>query len=72
MTTKISTMLACAFLLLACGGAPPPEPAAPTTPTAATSTGDSDSDGVPDPTDKCPDKKEDGQMPDAKDGCPKA
>jgi hypothetical protein len=32
---------------------------------------DSDGDGIPDKMDKCPDKKEDGQAPNPKDGCPK-
>jgi hypothetical protein len=72
MMTKTFAVLAVAASLVACGGAPPPDPAAPTTPTAATSTGDADGDGIPDPADKCPDKKEDGQSPDPKDGCPKA
>ena len=75
-------------LMVACGGSTPsaaaPDPnaaagaagaAAPdpkgSTP-AAPSTGDADGDGIPDATDKCPDKKEDGQAPDPKDGCPKA
>jgi hypothetical protein len=59
----------------ACGGAAPTPPATPD-PSSATSAasgaaGDSDGDGIPDSTDKCPDKKEDGQPPDPKDGCPK-
>jgi hypothetical protein len=61
--------------LVACGGAAPPAPAAPDTASAAGAAGgagDSDGDGVPDGADKCPDKKEDGQAPDPKDGCPKA
>ena len=57
--------------LVACGGAAPPAPAAPDTASAAGAAGDSDGDGVPDGADKCPDKKEDGQAPDPKDGCPK-
>jgi hypothetical protein len=59
--------------LVACGGAAPPAPAAPDTASAAgaAGAGDSDGDGVPDSADKCPDKKEDGQAPDPKDGCPK-
>jgi hypothetical protein len=53
---------------LGCGGAAPP-PAQDAK--SATTAGDADGDGVPDDADKCPDKKEDGQMPDPKDGCPK-
>ncbi len=56
----------------ACGGAAPPPPAAPDTASAAGAGGDADGDGVPDPADQCPDKKEDGAAPDPKDGCPKA
>jgi hypothetical protein len=52
-----------------CGGAPPPP--AQDAKAAATTAGDTDGDGIPDGADKCPDKKEDGQMPDPKDGCPK-
>jgi hypothetical protein len=57
---------------VACGGAAPPA-AAPDTASAAGAAGaaDTDGDGIPDPEDKCPDKKEDGQAPDPKDGCPK-
>ncbi len=60
--------------LVACGSNPPPAPAAPDTASAAgaAGAGDTDGDGVPDGADKCPDKKEDGQAPDPKDGCPKA
>jgi hypothetical protein len=77
MTNKmLATVLGVGFgLVLAvgntgCGSAPKP-PATPDT-AAATGGGDSDGDGVPDGTDKCPDKKEDGAAPDPKDGCPKA
>jgi hypothetical protein len=68
--TKSLMLLAVPTFLLACGGAPTP-PATPTTPTAAGAAGDADGDGVADPTDKCPDKKEDGQSPEPNDGCPK-
>jgi hypothetical protein len=72
MMVKSFAFLAVTSLLVACGDAPPPAPAAPTTSTTATTAADADGDGVPDATDKCPDKKEDGQAPDPKDGCPKA
>jgi hypothetical protein len=72
MMSKSFVLLGVTTLLVACGGAPPPDPAAPTAPTTSAAAGDTDSDGVPDATDKCPDKKEDGQAPDPKDGCPKA
>jgi hypothetical protein len=55
----------------ACGDSTPP-PATPDSKAApADPTKDTDGDGVPDQTDKCPDQKEDGQGPDPKDGCPK-
>ncbi len=47
-------------------GSPPPPPPVTQPPPPA----DKDGDGVPDDADKCPDQKEDGQEPDAKDGCP--
>ena len=80
MTTKKSfwtAVLCVGFgLVLAntgCGGAAPTPPAAaPDTASAAGAGGDADGDGVPDAVDKCADKKEDGQAPDPKDGCPKA
>jgi hypothetical protein len=56
---------------LGCGGAAPPTPATPDPAQAASAGGDADGDGIPDSADKCPDKKEDGQAPDPKDGCPK-
>ena len=59
------------MLAMGCGGAAPTPPAAPDTASAAGAAGDADGDGVPDGADKCPDKKEDGQAPDPKDGCPK-
>lgn len=60
--------------LVACGGSAPPPAASPDTASAAgaAGAGDADGDGVPDADDKCPDKKEDGQAPDPKDGCPKS
>jgi hypothetical protein len=73
---NIRTILTFAALTLAaCGGSSPP-PSDPSTSTSATppdakDAKDTDGDGVPDAMDKCPDKKEDGQAPDAKDGCPK-
>ncbi len=59
--------------LVACGGSAPPAPASPDTASVAgaAGAGDTDGDGIPDGADKCPDKKEDGQAPDPKDGCPK-
>jgi hypothetical protein len=59
--------------LFACGGAPPPASPddANKTSTSGADAKDTDGDGIPDSQDKCPDKKEDGQMPDPKDGCPK-
>jgi len=56
-------------LATGCGGATPP--AASADQKSASAAPDSDGDGIPDSTDKCPDKKEDGQAPDPKDGCPK-
>jgi hypothetical protein len=73
-----------AMLAIACGGGTPaatdPTTTTGATPTtgAAPTTGttdiakDTDGDGIMDSVDKCPDKKEDGQAPDVKDGCPKA
>jgi hypothetical protein len=64
---------------LGCGSSPPPAPAHATTSTATASKDvapgtedDLDADGVPNTEDKCPDKKEDGLMPNPKDGCPKS
>ena len=45
-------------------GTPPPPPPPPPAPA------DTDGDGIADANDKCIDKKEDGQPPDANDGCP--
>ena len=73
---KLIPMLALLALSVACGGSNP-QPASPddkNAPPGATDvkdSKDSDNDGVPDTSDKCPDKKEDGQAPDPKDGCPK-
>jgi hypothetical protein len=71
---KTVSMLACIFTLatVACGGSdkPPADPSSSTS-AAAPDAKDADGDGVPDSADKCPDKKEDGQGPDPKDGCPK-
>jgi hypothetical protein len=58
-----------ALVAVGCGGGEPPA-ASPDT-KSADATKDSDGDGIPDNVDKCPDKKEDGQGPDPKDGCPK-
>jgi hypothetical protein len=80
MTKKSNSWKATAMLIVGaglvlamsntgCGGAAPAPPAAPD---VAGAGGDKDGDGVPDGADKCPDKKEDGQAPDPKDGCPKA
>jgi hypothetical protein len=63
-----------ALLALGCGDATPPA-ASPTdvkAPSTTSATVDGDGDGIPDSVDKCPDKKEDGQAPDPKDGCPKS
>jgi len=63
---------------LGCGSSPPPASSTPattsgtTTSSAAPAAKDTDGDGIPDSTDKCPDKKEDGLAPDPKDGCPKS
>jgi hypothetical protein len=60
--------------LFACGGSNPPAASpddANKTSTSGADAKDTDGDGIPDSQDKCPDKKEDGQMPDPKDGCPK-
>jgi hypothetical protein len=60
--------------LFGCGGSAPPasDPSSAGAPATTTAGGgDADGDGIPDATDKCPDKKEDGQAPDPKDGCPK-
>jgi hypothetical protein len=77
MTFSVLAALSITFAM-GCGGSAPPA-AAPTDTSAATSSAapaapgkDTDGDGIPDATDKCPDKKEDGQAPDPKDGCPKA
>ncbi|HEY8072668.1 MAG TPA: hypothetical protein VIF62_01120 [Labilithrix sp.] len=72
---KLIPLLAIVAFSVACGGASP-QPASPDDKNASgTTTTDSakdgDGDGVPDNADKCPDKKEDGQAPDPKDGCPK-
>jgi hypothetical protein len=70
-------LVAVGTVTLGCGGSTPPA-ATPSTTTgapataAAAATGDADGDGIPDGADKCPDKKEDGQAPDPKDGCPKS
>jgi OmpA-OmpF porin, OOP family len=67
---------------LGCGSSPPPAASTPATTSGTTTTTgttatpvadkDTDGDGIPDSTDKCPDKKEDGLAPDPKDGCPKS
>ncbi len=49
-----------------CGGSKTPPPKAPTSDLM-----DADGDGVGDKEDKCSTKKEDGQAPHPKDGCPK-
>ncbi len=70
-------------LMVACGGSTPPAASPDTSGAAAGAAApdpkgstpgaaDADGDGIPDAADKCPDKKEDGQAPDPKDGCPKA
>lgn len=72
--TCFALLSAVALLSLtpACGGAAPAVPDANSaTSAAAGAAGDADGDGVPDSDDKCADKKEDGQAPDPKDGCPK-
>ena len=74
MKTRFALLSAAALLSLtpACGGAAPAVPDANSATSAASgAAGDADGDGVPDSADKCPDKKEDGQPPDPKDGCPK-
>jgi hypothetical protein len=66
-------------LMIAAGnvgcGSPPPSKA-PDLSSGAETTGaptkDTDGDGVPDSLDKCPDQKEDGALPEPKDGCPNA
>ncbi len=72
---NIITVAALSLVMFACGGSAPP-PQDPSSPDpkagAAGATKDTDGDGIPDDQDKCPDKKEDGQAPDPKDGCPKA
>jgi hypothetical protein len=78
MTTKMISLAALAVVFaMGCGGAMPsapdlkaPDPKAVAT-SSATPDKDTDGDGIPDATDKCPDKKEDGAAPDPKDGCPK-
>jgi len=72
---SLALVLSAGLMIAGCGGSDP-TPATPATPDAkaATTTAadkDTDGDGVPDTTDKCPDKKEDGQGADPKDGCPK-
>ena len=75
---KLIPLLAVFAFSVACGGSNP-APATPDDKNAPTDVKpgdvkdakDSDNDGVPDTSDKCPDKKEDGQAPDPKDGCPK-
>ncbi len=74
---KLIPMLAVFAFSVACGGsnpqpATPDDKNAPTTDAKPSDAKDSDGDGVPDSSDKCPDKKEDGQAPDPKDGCPKS
>lgn len=72
--TCFALLSAAALLSLtpACGGAAPAVPDANSASSAAAgAAGDTDSDGVPDSTDKCQGQKEDGQPPDPKDGCPK-
>jgi hypothetical protein len=83
MMTKVSfSVLAALSIMFAmgCGGGlpdpkaglPDPTKAATTSATPGGGDKDTDGDGIPDSQDKCPDKKEDGQPPDPKDGCPKA
>jgi hypothetical protein len=64
---------------LGCGSTPPPAAVQATTPApvdlknvAPGTQDDLDSDGVPNSEDKCPNQKEDGLLPNPKDGCPKA
>ncbi len=72
---SLALVVSAGLMIAGCGGADP-TPATPASPDAkaASTTGadkDTDGDGVPDSADKCPDKKEDNQAPDPKDGCPK-
>jgi hypothetical protein len=72
--TNLKLLAVCSVLALAaCGGSTPPaaDPASATS-AATTTAADADGDGIADGADKCPDKKEDGQAPDPKDGCPKS
>jgi hypothetical protein len=65
-------------LVVGCGGGDKPAESpnggttTTATPPAAGGDKDTDGDGIADKDDKCPDKKEDGQAPDPKDGCPKS
>lgn len=56
--------------LAGCGEDPPPPPAAPPPPPPPPPPPDTDGDGIVDASDKCIDKKEDGEPPDPSDGCP--
>jgi hypothetical protein len=77
MTKNVCLLLALglgAMLAIGCASDPPPAAASATSTTASggpAAGGDTDGDGIPDTSDKCPDKKEDGLAPDPKDGCPK-
>jgi hypothetical protein len=80
MTTKnwfsVVAVLGAMVVMGGCGGgdakpAVDPSSSAPAS-SAASTAADGDGDGIPDGADKCPDKKEDGQAPDPKDGCPKS
>jgi hypothetical protein len=70
MTTAAVMVLATTGLLMGCGDSKPAASPTSNTTAADPTAKDSDGDGIPDTMDKCPDKKEDGQGADPKDGCP--